>query len=187
MILINIRQKKILDEAADFTLDHHYLFLTVLHHPLGGLPDFELQILQDSKPPREVGFMHFGPHAKVKDIWHVKNVLSNPGFGPALYECAMELSQAAGAKGLAPDPSSITEPARAVWKKYNARDNVSKQPLDPKFKVRPDVENPRAPELFQVFSKTKPDFVKYLLANNKLRDRNSELKRFFPSVFKSES
>jgi ribosomal protein S18 acetylase RimI-like enzyme len=178
VIRITLKQKPLL-EAANFSLDHHYLLLQVLSRNVGGLPNFELSVIRDSRPEKEVGFMHFGPHSKFKDIWHVMNVSADPGFGPVLYEAAMELAQIAGARGLAPDPSSITEAARNVWRKYANRSDIAKEPLPAAFKVLPDEDNPRTPELFQVFSKTQPQYLNQLLSKNRLRDRGSALKNFF--------
>lgn len=178
MIRITLKSNPLL-EAANFSLDHHYLLLQVLGRNIGGLTNFELSVIREGRPEKEIGFMHFGPHKKFKDIWHVMNVSADPGFGPVLYEAAMELAQLAGAKGLAPDPSSITEAARIVWRRYNSRNDITKEPLPAAFKVLPDEDNPRTPELFQVFSKTQPQYLSQLLAKNRLRDRGSALKHFF--------
>ena len=57
----------------------------------------------------------------------VTSVKATDGFGPLLYDVALEL---AGENGLKPDTMSVSDDASAVWKHYNTqRDDVTSEPL----------------------------------------------------------
>lgn len=189
MIRIILKQKPLL-EAANFSLNNHYLLLQVAGRNTNRLPDFLLTVYREGRPEKEVGHMRFGPHVRFNNIWHVMNVSADPGFGPVLYEAAMELAQKARAEGFAPDPTSVSEAARNVWRRYNDRaiepekdekmGRVVANALPQGFNSsKSEDKTPRTPELFQFFSKAEPKYVDELIAKNRLRDRGSALKNFF--------
>jgi predicted nucleotidyltransferase len=60
-------------------------------------------------------------------VYIVTSAKAKDGFGPLLYDVALEL---AGDGGLKPDPLDVSDEASAVWKHYaTQRDDVSSQPL----------------------------------------------------------
>ena len=64
------------------------------------------------------------------DAFMVANVMASEGYGPLLYDIAMELATENGG-GLMADRSSVTGEARAVWEYYmNNRDDVMAMQLD---------------------------------------------------------
>ena len=61
----------------------------------------------------------------------INSVKAPHGFGPLLYDIAMELS---GKKGLTPDRREVSKDALKVWSYYlNSRDDVSTEQLDDLF------------------------------------------------------
>ena len=85
------------------------------------------------EPDRPVlGYIMVGPakgeHAK--GIWEVAGVQAEPGWGPFLYDLALELVNVEGARGLAPDRTSVSKDALKVWDHYLAhRRDVTSRPL----------------------------------------------------------
>jgi len=72
-----------------------------------------------------------------EDIWMVKSSTARDGFGPLLYDVALET---AGESGLKPDTLDVSEDASAVWKHYDTQ--------------RPDVDSEmlaRGPENYKIF------------------------------------
>jgi len=72
-----------------------------------------------------------------EDIWMVKSSTARDGFGPLLYDVALET---AGESGLKPDTLDVSEDASAVWKHYDTQ--------------RPDVDSEmlaRGPENYEIF------------------------------------
>ena len=62
---------------------------------------------------------------------------AEPGWGPLLYELALEWASRNGA-GLTPDRDSVSHHARAVWDKYAKRSDVDKKQLDIDHKLGGD-------------------------------------------------
>ena len=62
---------------------------------------------------------------------------TEPGWGPLLYELALEWASRNGA-GLTPDRDSVSHHARAVWDKYAKRSDVDKKQLDIDHKLGGD-------------------------------------------------
>ena len=63
------------------------------------------------------------------DGWIVGGSLATTGFGPLLYEIAIEWSSQNG-EGLTPDRKSVSTYAGRVWANYMARTDVEKTQLD---------------------------------------------------------
>ena len=64
------------------------------------------------------------------DAWEIKAVVAKKGWGPLLYDIALELATKK-VGGLAPDRDSVTTAARGVWDYYNQRrGDVKKTQLD---------------------------------------------------------
>ena len=60
-------------------------------------------------------------------VYIVTSALARDGFGPLLYDVALEL---AGDSGLKPDPLEVSDNASAVWKQYaTQRQDVTAKPL----------------------------------------------------------
>ena len=53
-----------------------------------------------------------------KTIYEVESVFAHKGFGPLLYDLAMEMVHFLGGEGLMPDRTSISYDAKNVWNKY---------------------------------------------------------------------
>jgi len=79
------------------------------------------------------GNIRFGPERwnPCLSAWTVKNTsYTTSGWGPLLYDLAIEVATERGG-GLAPDRTSVSGPARAVWSAYNsARSDVTQAQLD---------------------------------------------------------
>lgn len=88
---------------------------------------------------RVVEFEYRGPGApngyieiwqsKDSDRWHVGYVTADHGWGPLLYDTAMAFASKNGG-GLAPDPRTVSESARAVWQQYRERPDVESTPFE---------------------------------------------------------
>ena len=81
----------------------------------------------------EVENMGGGP---CSDAWMVMYATAQRGWGPLLYEVAIEWTSQNGG-GLAPDRRSVSKLAAAVWDKYSQRGDVSKKQLDA---LEPDLD-----------------------------------------------
>lgn len=65
-----------------------------------------------------------------KNVWEVNGVRAEHGYGPMLYDIAMEMLYLIGGAGLMPDRSPVSKDAQAVWKRYyEDRSDVDKNPL----------------------------------------------------------
>lgn len=62
-------------------------------------------------------------------VWEVSNVEADHGYGPMLYDLAMEMVLLVGGVGLMPDRRAVSPDARAVWEKYYSRGDIDKEPL----------------------------------------------------------
>lgn len=71
-----------------------------------------------------------GSDGNCEDAWEVHYVRAKKGWGPLLYEIALEIaSQEAG--GLVPDRYAVSEDAQKVWEYYySRREDVEKSQLD---------------------------------------------------------
>lgn len=74
----------------------------------------------------EIENMGGGP---CSDAWKVMYAMSQKGWGPLLYEVAIEWASQNGG-GLTSDRRSVSKKAAAVWNKYLKRGDVSKNQLD---------------------------------------------------------
>lgn len=75
---------------------------------------------------RNIGFIRISLDPDC-DAWVVEGVVANQGWGPFLYDIAMEY---AGAKGLLPDRLEVSHEAQSVWEYYfNRRPDVQKTPI----------------------------------------------------------
>jgi len=63
------------------------------------------------------------------DGWIVGGSLATTGFGPLLYEVAIEWSSQNG-EGLTPDRKSVSTYAARVWANYMSRSDIEKKQLD---------------------------------------------------------
>lgn len=63
------------------------------------------------------------------DPWVIFIVEATPGWGPLLYDVALEYASSNGA-GLMPDRKTVSDMARPVWDVYDARGDVRKFQLD---------------------------------------------------------
>lgn len=81
-------------------------------------------------PPKEMTIMV----QAVNDLWRVVEVHADHGWGPFLYDIAMELATSNGDR-LVCHENRVTSDAEAVWAFYNQhREDVTKVPL-PEFCV----------------------------------------------------
>lgn len=63
--------------------------------------------------------------------WVISTTNATHGWGPMLYDIAMEWATMHGGKGLTPDRDSVSPDARRVWKYYlQSRQDVSNSQLD---------------------------------------------------------
>ena len=81
-------------------------------------------------------------------IWEVSNVEAESGYGPLLYDLAMEMVYLLDDGGLMPDRTMVSPEARAVWRKYYERGDIGKAALPEDM-----FENERMSE--------RPDYMRY--------------------------
>jgi GNAT superfamily N-acetyltransferase len=116
-------------------LDEEYLGQKggVSYFQMGGsLPDKLYNRTADGKPTRETS-----PETPCRDALMVSFSRASKGFGPLLYDVALEV---AGARGLVSDRNVVSGPAANIWHYYfHSRPDINKKPLD-------DYENPQTPE-----------------------------------------
>jgi len=62
-------------------------------------------------------------------VWEVSNVEADHGYGPLLYDIAMEMVYLLDDGGLMPDRTMVSPEARAVWRKYYERGDIDKAAL----------------------------------------------------------
>ncbi len=63
-------------------------------------------------------------------MWEMDTVMAVKGYGPLLYDFVLELATAAGAPGVLPDRSGVSEAAEYVWEHYlTSRSDVTSSPL----------------------------------------------------------
>jgi len=68
------------------------------------------------------------------DSWIVYNTMAEGGWGPLLYEVAIEWASQNGG-GLASDRAIVSGDAQAVWSKYAARSGVGRKQMDISYDV----------------------------------------------------
>jgi predicted nucleotidyltransferase len=121
------------------------------------------------------GALHIGRgrNEPYEDVYIVTSSKAKDGFGPLLYDVALEM---AGKSGLKPDVLDVSDDASAVWKHYDdQREDVDSQMLvrsvDDFNKVMPDdrAEDPGTNEhLAQVYFKKNRDITQELMGQDKL-------------------
>lgn len=81
------------------------------------------------------------PHAGF--AWEVEEVEAEQGYGPLLYDIAMEIVFVLDDAGLTPSRVSVSREARNVWKKYyETRGDVEKIAVDDDVFIGPLSERP---------------------------------------------
>lgn len=121
------------------------------------------------------GALHIGRgrNAPYEDVYIVTSAKAKDGFGPLLYDVALEM---AGTSGLKPDVLDVSDDASAVWKHYDdQREDVDSQMLvrsvEDFDKVMPDerAEDPGTNEhLAQVYYKKDRGTTEELMGQNRL-------------------
>lgn len=53
------------------------------------------------------------------NLWEVDTIEASKGYGPLLYDLAMEVAFLDGADGVVPDRSGVSEAAERVWERYS--------------------------------------------------------------------
>lgn len=97
-----------------------------------------------------------------EDQWEVLNSAAESGYGPMLYDIALEL---AGKSGIIPDRQKVSPAAQAVWKfYYDNRKDVTKTAVD--YECDSTQKN-KIPELDFVYRKLNRDTI------NRLYDTDS--------------
>ena len=81
-------------------------------------------------------------------VWEVANVEAEQGYGPMLYDLAMEMVLLVGGVGLMPDRTYVSPSARGVWAKYYSRGDIDKEPLPEDIFDFSDMRN-------------RPDYMRY--------------------------
>jgi len=86
-------------------------------------------------------------------IWEVQEVETEQGFGPLLYDIAMEMIYLLEDAGIMPSMTSVSREARGVWKKYHdLRNDVMKTRLDD--------------DMFVGVLEERPDFMRYVYSKD---------------------
>ena len=85
--------------------------------------------------------------------WEVQDVDAERGYGPLLYDIAMEMVHILDDAGIMPSMTSVSREARAVWKKYHdVRNDVTKTRLND--------------DIFVGVLEERPDFMRYVYSKN---------------------
>lgn len=166
----------ILDEAAQFDLPNARIRLSKKEHY-----DFiEIMLVPDSMKLQDAGSILIVPckDAPGAKAWQVASIKAPHGFGPVLYEFAMELVQLKGGSGLTPDTNVVSPEAQRVWLQFvertkNEDGNITASPLP----NTTDFFMPRPDEIKQVFRKRNPDLIRKLLAAGKVDDPQGILRQ----------
>lgn len=117
-----------------------------------------------------VGGMTLGAH---RGFWSVRGVSAEHGYGPLLYDLALECVGLLSGKGLHPDSHVSTE-AGEVWRHYaSARLDVRSEILPPELRLA-DRGDPRRAWLSRSFLKEGAPFLEQLQARHQLRVRLPE-------------
>jgi len=129
------------------------------------------------------GTLHvrLGRNEPYEGVYIVQSSKAKDGFGPLLYDVALEI---ANSNGLKPDVLDVSDDASAVWKHYDTqRNDVDSKMLvssiDDFDKVMPEdrAEDPGENEhLAQVYFKTDKAATKELIEQNKLIELNPGVK-----------
>lgn len=161
MIRITLKTPQtILDEAAQFDLPAHELRIT----QEDGLTFIDL-ITSAGRP---AGGMTISKGFMGDNIWNVTGVTAPKGFGPVLYEVAIEFAQKNGGLGLTPDLVSVSADAQKIWQHY-----LSVRKMDIETLPLPKTARfitPRPDELKKVFRLRNPGYIQKLLAAGKIDD-----------------
>ncbi len=128
------------------------------------------------------GTLHvgLGRNEPYDDIYIIQSSKAKDGFGPLLYDVALEI---AGERGLKPDLLSVSDDASAVWKYYDdRREDVDSKMLvksiDDFDQVMPDERAQKPGEnmhLAQAYYKTDKSTTEELIGNNKLIELNPSI------------
>lgn len=172
MIFIQIKSNNIIREAAKF--DHDGIRVRIESTP-------EFEIIELYVDDKLVGSMLIAPAKEdYQSLWYVARVRADKGFGPVLYDIAIERVQQLGAIGLTPDPDMVSDEARAVWLYYaSKRNDVTKHPLPRAYVKRIADKRKRmwwADEMFEerpeflnmVYSKPNPDYLLKLISDGRV-------------------
>ena len=108
-------------------------------------------------------------------VWEVDSVNADKGYGPLLYDIAMEMVFLKGDAGLMADRKSVSSDARKVWKTYfEQRSDVGHEPLpadmfeDTRLSERPEY-------LRYYYFKTSTSMIDSLKEQNKIKSEDFEL------------
>ncbi len=88
----------------------------------------------ETEPKKRLGFLTFSVDQDNRTglIYRITNVGAQNGFGPLLYDIAMEMvNKLTNGRGyLKSDPVAVTKSASHIWDNYFKRSDVQKRPLD---------------------------------------------------------
>ena len=132
--------------------------------------------------PKLAGMMNVGrgitvPAAGAHDgglVWEVANVEAEPGYGPMLYDLAMEMVLLVGGVGLMPDRTYVSPSARGVWEKYYSRGDIDKEPLPEDIFDFSDMRN-RPDYMRYYYSKSGTPLMNSLKALGLLKSKDFDL------------
>jgi hypothetical protein len=132
--------------------------------------------------PKYAGMMNVGrgimvPAAEDHDgglVWEVANVEAEPGYGPMLYDLAMEMVLLVGGVGLMPDRTYVSPSARGVWEKYYSRGDIYKEPLPEDIFDFSDMRN-RPDYMRYYYSKSGTPLMNSLKARGLLKSKDFDL------------
>lgn len=132
--------------------------------------------------PKLAGMMNVGrgitvPAAEAHDgglVWEVANVEAEQGYGPMLYDLAMEMVLLVGGVGLMPDRTFVSPSARAVWAKYYNRGDIDKEPLPEDIFDFSDMRN-RPDYMRYYYSKSGTPIMNRLKARGLLKSEDFDL------------
>jgi hypothetical protein len=132
--------------------------------------------------PELAGMMNVGrgitvPAAEAHDgglVWEVVNAEAEQGYGPMLYDLAMEMVLLVGGVGLMPDRTFVSPSARAVWAKYYNRGDIDKEPLPEDIFDFSDMRN-RPDYMRYYYSKSGTPLMNSLKARGLLKSEDFDL------------
>ena len=114
-----------------------------------------------------------------RPIWSVCQVQAVHGYGPLLYDLALECVHLVGGQGLIPDRGEVSYEASKVWTRYRSRHDVEHKPIPQEIeysRMYSDEANRHGdeypgfrPDLDQIYSKSNAPTIYRLLQRGKLK------------------
>jgi hypothetical protein len=117
------------------------------------------------------GVVEITPYKQIPNAWTVLHTKSVQGWGPLLYDIAIEYATEKGT-GLVPDRRGISPEAISVWNKYaHNRPDVQSQPIPENLWIKNAYWNSRNTDVVNRLYTKQPVVLNQLKHSNKLIEK----------------